>query len=63
MKKKKHTCSDCIHEYACQAWNIGRIHDMDATCCENYETVKESPAYFIGYEDGRKAWKGEIRNV
>ena len=51
MSKKKEairTCEQCIHEYACQAWNIGSIHNMNATNCINYETVKDSNAYFLG---------------
>lgn len=59
MRSKKQTsqkkCADCIHEYACQAWNVGHIHDMDATHCVNYETVKDSNAYFIGFRDGQEA--------
>ena len=48
------TCADCIHEFACAMWNIGNIHNMDATNCTNYETVKDSAAYLIGLLDGRK---------
>lgn len=58
MKKKTppvKVCSDCIHENACQAWNIGTIHCMDATNCINYETIKDSTAYFIGLMDGEKS--------
>ena len=58
MVKKKvkncRTCKDCIHEYACQAWNIGTLCNSDASSCVNYETVKDSTAYYIGYQDGRK---------
>ena len=59
MRKKKpdkteNTCADCIHEYACQMWNIGSIHNMNATNCTNHTTVRESTAYFIGKLDGRK---------
>lgn len=58
MAKKKaqkgRTCADCIHEYACQTWNIGTLHNADASSCVNYETVKDSTAYYIGYQDGRK---------
>lgn len=54
-KKPAKTCADCIHEYACQAWNVGHIHDMDAAHCVNHETVKESTAYFIGVMDGKKS--------
>jgi hypothetical protein len=55
MGKRKpiRTCKDCIHEYACQQWNIGTIHEMDSTNCINYETVRESVAFFIGYQEGR----------
>lgn len=59
MRKKKlekpvKTCADCIHEYACQMWNLGHIHEMDATNCPNHESVKESAAYLIGRMDERK---------
>lgn len=52
--KPEKICADCIHEYACAMWNIGSIHNMDATNCTNHETVKESGAYFIGVLDGKK---------
>ena len=54
IKKPVKTCADCIHEFACGMWNIGNIHGMDATNCTNYETVKDSAAYFIGRMDERK---------
>ena len=47
-KKIERTCEQCIHEYACQEWNIGSIQNMNATNCSNYETVKNSNAYFLG---------------
>ena len=57
-KKRKiepaRTCADCIHEWACQAWNVGNIHNMDATTCQMYETVKDSAAYLCGRLDGKK---------
>ena len=55
IKKPLQTCADCIHEFACGMWNIGYIHDMDATNCANYETIKGSPSYFIGFSDGQKS--------
>ena len=51
MAKKKevtNTCEQCIHEYACQSWNVGSIQNMNAKNCVNYETVKDSNAYFLG---------------
>lgn len=48
------TCADCIHEFACAMWNIGNIHNTDATHCTNHETVKESAAYLIGKMDGNR---------
>ena len=51
MSKKKEAarkCQECIHEYACQAWNVGNIHNMNAINCTNYETIKDSNAYFLG---------------
>ena len=47
-KEKDRTCEQCIHEISCQAWNTGSIHNMDGTNCVNYETTKESNAYFLG---------------
>lgn len=61
MKEKENvtakTCADCIHEHACQAWNVGTIRNMKA--CINHETVKESDAYFIGFNEGKKEANGE----
>lgn len=40
MKNKhgsKKTCSDCVHQWACAAWNVGSITSMDATNCANFE--------------------------
>lgn len=56
-KKPVKTCADCVHEFACQMWNVGHIHEMSASACKNYETVKESPAYLIGLMDGRSEKK------
>lgn len=53
--KRGNTCADCIHEYACQMWTCGTIHNTDAQHCTNYETVKDSTPYFIGLQDGRKS--------
>lgn len=53
------TCADCIHEYACAMWNVGNIHNADASGCANYETVKMSAAYFIGKMDGEKGASDE----
>lgn len=33
----KQTCGDCIHRFACAAWNVGSITNADATNCTNYE--------------------------
>ena len=46
VKNKK--CESCIHENACQMWNMGTIHNANATNCANYELIKESNAYFLG---------------
>ena len=58
MKSKKKNekyrkCADCIHEWACQAWNVGTIHEMDAGICANYEAVKDSTVYWLGYRAGQ----------
>jgi len=42
VKKKnnsvnKYTCSDCVHRWACAAWNIGSIANMNVTNCANFE--------------------------
>lgn len=68
MAKKKNqapqrTCADCIHEFPCQMWNLGNIHGMDATSCQNYETVKSSPAYLIGLMDGRSGKKTNAERI
>lgn len=63
MKKQKKcdkTCSSCIHEWACQAWTHGTIHEMDATHCAVYETVKGSSAYFTGYLETKKQYEKAI---
>lgn len=56
MAKAKKTacrkCAECIHEYACQMWNVGNINQMDATHCTGYEAVKDSAAYFCGWLKG-----------
>ena len=41
-------CTNCIHEYACQAWNMGIIHDAESSGCINYEELKDSNAYYLG---------------
>lgn len=52
------TCAECIHEHACQRWaQMACIHNMDA--CSEYETVKDSGVYYIGFLDGQKAQKDE----
>jgi len=35
--KPKQTCSDCVHYWACAAWNVGSIANMDGTNCVNFE--------------------------
>ena len=52
-KKSVKVCGDCIHEAACNSWNIGTLSNADATSCINYETLRESNAYFIGYREGK----------
>ena len=57
MKKKNkqcRKCADCIHEWACQTWTHGTIHETDATNCAMYETVKGSTAYYLGLKDGQE---------
>ena len=53
-KQSTKTCSDCIHENACQIWTCGRyISDDSASQCPNHETVKQSGAYLCGVLDER----------
>lgn len=54
-KKAKKTCADCIHEWACQAWMLGTNRNTDAQGCAMHETVRESAAYFIGFEEGKES--------
>ena len=37
MAKVKRTCGDCVHEYACGAWNVGSMRNADATHCVNWQ--------------------------
>ena len=53
-KKKARTCGECSHEFACAMWNVGNLRNTDATNCTNYETVRDSAAYFIGFMEGKK---------
>ena len=52
--KPKRTCADCIHEFACAIWNVGGIHNMDATHCTGFESVRDSAAYLCGVLDERR---------
>ena len=65
MKSKKknekyRTCADCIHEWACQAWAHGTIHEMNATQCAIYQTARGSDAYFLGYLETKKQYEKVI---
>lgn len=53
QERQYRKCSDCIHEWACQTWTHGTIHNADATSCAMYETVKDSTAYWLGYRAGQ----------
>ena len=41
MKKIKavneRVCQNCIHHWACAAWNVGSIANMDGRNCANFE--------------------------
>ena len=54
-KKAKKTCADCVHEWVCHAWMLGTNHNTDAQGCAMHETVRESAAYFIGFEEGKES--------
>ena len=45
-------CGDCIHENACQSWAMGSLKNANAAHCVNYESLRGSSAYFIGYREG-----------
>ena len=32
----KQICGDCLHYYACAAWNIGSLANTEAGSCVNY---------------------------
>ena len=53
QERQYRKCSECIHEWACQTWAHGTIHNADATNCAMYETVKDSTAYWLGYRAGQ----------
>ena len=55
QNKQYRKCADCIHEWACQSWAHGTIHNTDATSCAMYETVKDSTAYWLGFREGQAA--------
>lgn len=50
----KQTCKNCIHFTACQSWMVGTSENTDASNCSNFETIKDSNAYFLGFRDGAK---------
>lgn len=55
-RKVKRSCSDCIHEWACQSWTLGgKLAEANADKCQIYETVRDSAAYFLGYSEGLAA--------
>ena len=55
-RKSKRSCSDCIHEWACQSWALGgKLAETNADRCQIYETVRDSAAYFLGYREGLAA--------
>lgn len=64
MEKKQkepcRKCADCIHEWACQAWTHGTIHEMNADHCAMYQTARGSNAYFLGYLEAKKKYEKAI---
>lgn len=55
QKRQYKQCSECIHEWVCQSWAHGTIHNTDATSCVMYETIKGSTAYWLGLREGQAA--------
>lgn len=51
---KGRTCGECIHESACQTWSANAYIHNTKTNCANYETVRNSNAYLIGFMEGKK---------
>lgn len=37
----KQICGDCLHYYACAAWNIGSLANMEAGSCVNYTPASD----------------------
>ena len=37
----KQICSDCLHYYACAAWNIGSLANTEAGSCANYKSATD----------------------
>ena len=55
QKRQYKQCSECIHEWVCQSWAHGTIHNTDATSCAMYETLKSSTVYWLGFREGQAA--------
>ena len=55
QKRQYKQCSERIHEWVCQSWAHGTIHNTDATSCAMYETLKSSTVYWLGFREGQAA--------
>ena len=56
-------CGNCIHLSACNGWNHGSMENTNAEHCVNYETLKGSTAYYIGYSDATNKCSEELRKL
>lgn len=51
-KKRNRKCGECEYLPGCSLWN-NQMYEADASSCSIYTPIKSSPAYFIGFMDGR----------
>ena len=41
-KKPNRVCGDCVHVYACSAWNCGNMYNADASNCVNFSRTSDN---------------------
>ena len=45
--KPTRVCGDCIHLYACIAWNLGSLRDANAMHCINFQKSEIKHAHWM----------------
>lgn len=40
-KQPNRTCGECIHQWACEAWNCGNLTNAAADWCTNFERARD----------------------